>query len=285
MTFLHFRPAVILAAAASAMALSVAPFASPATADEAGGTLISLDGLSYSEAPSGSIFPAGVVMVPGASATGSFFVRNDSDRAADLRISVSDTTSGSATFIESLTLKAETHVTSNARPVALESGGTCTPLLSGELLASGATTEVAITLAMLDSLGNADQGSSADTTLMVSLRDPDAPESATTDCVPGGGIPLTPDPVHPGKPGTTAETVGGSGAAPSPDGNDTDDASGSPQTDGDDATASPDTPTSAASPPILGGGQPVLFPWMGLGTIVLGAGLFLGIRHRKRQAE
>jgi hypothetical protein len=212
------------------------------------------------------------------------WVRNDSDRAADLRISVSDTTASNAAFIEHLTLQALTPQTTDSDPVPLEHGATCTPLLEGELMRPGTVTEVSITLAMRDAVDNAHQGASADTTLMVSLSEPGAPSTAA-DCTPGGGIPLTPDPdkpADPDKPSGSDSTddstgSGGSGGSGGRDGGDTE----RPSVGSADGTAAPTAPDGAAAPPSLGTDSPVLFPWMGVGAAVLAGGVIFGLRQRK----
>jgi LPXTG-motif cell wall-anchored protein len=255
----------------------------PAAAEEGGATLLSLDGSTFSASPVGAVFSEGLVLIPGSRHTGTVWVRNDSDRAADLRISVSDTTASSVTFIEHLTLQALTPQTTDSDPVALEPGATCIPLLEGELMAPGTVTEVSITLAMRDAVDNAHQGASANTTLMVSLSEPGAP-STEADCTPGGGIPLSPDPAKPADtdmptgPDSTDDSTGSEGPGAG-EGGDT----GRPPLGSAGGTAAPtdQTPGGAAAPPSRGTDSPVLFPWMGVGAVVLGGGVFFGLRKRK----
>jgi hypothetical protein len=283
---------VIHAGVAAAIAAAIAAISVPgaAAAAEDSAVLISLDGVSFSSTPEGAIFDAGVVLVPGSNVTGTFHVRNNSARVADLRISVMNTTSADVTFIENLTLLASTRVTQDTDAVQLQQGETCTPLLRGELLQPGADAEVSITLAMTESVDNAHQGSTADTELMVALADPGTPTTALADCIQGGGIPLTRDPLQPVRSGEprTPSSAGIDESADQPsagtDAEPTDSATGEELS----ATGAPsiDTPTTSGSPPLSSGGQAVLFPWMGVGTAVLAAGLFLGIKnHRKRQVQ
>jgi hypothetical protein len=268
-----------LSTLAAACALLFLGTAGPAAAAD-GGATVSLDGESFSAAPDGSVFPSGLVLVPGSRHTATVWVRNDSDRTAALRISATDTTASNGAFIENLTLRAVTPATTDSEAVALEHGATCTPLLEGELIPPQSVTEVTITLAMRDSVGNAHQGATADTTLMVSLSDPVAP-SGTPDCTPGGGIPLTPAPGRPdadysdAPDGEPATSGGGDGAEPG------DGSSGTGGSETSEPTT--ETPAGAAAPPSLTGGSPVLFPWMTVGAAVLAGGVFLGIRQRKGQ--
>jgi hypothetical protein len=297
-----------LSTIAAAFALLTLGTAGPAAAAN-GGATVSLDGESFSAAPAGSVFPAGLVLVPGSQHTGTVWVRNDSDRPAALRISATDTTASNAAFIENLTLRAVTPATDDSDAVTLQHGATCTPLLEGELMPPQSVTEVTITLAMRDSVDNAHQGATADTTLMVSLSDPDAPGTAA-DCMPGGGIPLTPSPAPdpddsedsddsgntadpddpddadaadapdaPDAPDGQSTSSGGGGA-----GGDAEPGDGSSGTGGSE-TSEPtaETPVGAAAPSSLAGSSPVLFPWMGLGAVVLAGGVIFGIRQRKGQ--
>ena len=281
-----FSSGMWLVGIAGAVTLASAPTCAAAMED--GAALVSLDGVTYSPAPSGSIFSGAVTMIPGSSYTGTIHVRNDSDRAAELRISVSDTTSANAAFIENLSLRAVTPVSPEALPVDLEHGAPCTPLLQGELMPPRTVTEVSITLAMRDSVDNAHQGATANTALSVSLSEPGAPSSAA-DCTPGGGIPLTPDPErpagenggeNPGSEGDPIESGSGSGGGSAggtwrPSGGSGDeDGNGTPRT-------APDTPVGTAAPPSIGAGSPVLFPWMGVGAVVLGGGLLFGLQQWK----
>jgi hypothetical protein len=269
-----------LAAMVGALTLTSAPVAAAAESD--GAALVSLDGVTYSSSPSGSVFPGTLTLIPGTSHTGTFYVRNDSDRAGELRIAVSDTTTANAAFVENLSLRAVTPVTPDAPAVDLEPGATCMPLLDGEVMQPQTVTEVSITLAMRDSVDNAHQGATADTTLSVSLSEPGAPSTAA-DCTPGGGIPLTPDPEKPAVDGDSGDTDDQAGSGPG--GNDQggmkqpseNSAGGS----GETPAPTTDTPVGAAAPPGIGAGSPVLFPWMGVGAVVLGGGAFFGLRKWK----
>jgi hypothetical protein len=268
-------------------ALALLPATAASAADE-GATLLSLDGVAFSPAPDGALFPDGLVLVPGSHHTTTFWVRNDSDRAGALRISVSGTTASTAAFIEDLSLQAATPKTADAAAVPLQAGATCTPLLAGELMPPGTVTEVSLTLAMRDAVDNAHQGATANTSLMVSLSDPGAPSTAA-DCTPGGGIPLTPDPEDPDAPGRTpgpSTPHDGADADPAVSGSGSGGSDGTPdQPASGDGTGAPpaDGPPGAAAPPSPQLGSPVLFPWMGVGTAVLAAGIILAIRKRRGQ--
>ncbi|MFC0682302.1 hypothetical protein ACFFGH_31110 [Lysobacter korlensis] len=262
-------------------------WAAPTAAADQGGAQVSLDGVTWSESPSGSLFPAGAALVPGSSQTGTFWVRNASDRSAHLRISVSDASSRSIALLESLTLRATTPATAATAAVPLAASTTCTPLLSGEPLPAETFTRVTITLAMSEHAGNSGQASTAQAALSVTLADPDAPEPAA-ECAPGGGIPLTPPPGSPEEQdrgtdghGDRSAVAIGDGATPAlapavPA--DRDSAPGNAVPGGPTA----ESPPGAAAPPAISSGSAVLFPWLAAATAMLGAGIFLGIWKRKR---
>jgi hypothetical protein len=276
-------------AAAATLGVLVPLLALPTTAaadDETGSALISLDGSAFSRAPNGSIFPDGVVLVPGATTTGTFYVKNDSGRAADLRISVAGASSASATLIDALTLEAATPETPNGTPVPLSSDGNCIPLLSGELLHSQASTAVRITLALDELAGNPDQGMDADAQLVVALTDPGVP-SADYDCTDGGGIPLTPAPApaaqHPVDT-PVSETTDPVPAlnARQPTAAATDHAD-TPQTGV--ATPAAETPPTAGALPLSPADSPIPLPWLGIAGLLLGVGAFVATKLRGRHSR
>lgn len=269
---------------AGGVALAMALFApGAAVAAEGDGPLISFDGVSFSSAPDGGIFPSRPVLVPGSTATGAFYVKNDSGRTADLQIAVADTSGTSATFIENLTLQAATRAMPAEPPVQLQSGTTCSSLLAGLPLEARTVTKVTITLAMSQTLGNVDQGSTADTNLVVSLSDHGSP-APLPNCE-GGRIPVVdgsdagpasaqpqqwqqrqeqrekqqPALVH--TPRTSGETN------PSPSSTDP------------PAVA---TPPTAGSPPFSSAAAQLPFAWMGIGALIAGAGAFLLELKRRR---
>lgn len=218
-----------------------------AAADDAEALSISLDGMSFSPSPDGSIFPDGVELVPGSSTSTTIWVRNDSTGAGALQLAVTGATASRASFLESLSMAASSPATAG-NAVPLSSADRCSPLL-GEELAAGATTAVTITLMMDDAVGNADQGSTAGVELQVAMGAADAPDLAAADCEPGTGIPVTPDPDRP--------------------------------TGGEER---PDTDPALGGLPFTGAAVG-LSPWIGVSALVAGTVIFLISRHRKRLEE
>jgi hypothetical protein len=268
---------------ATAIAVGAPFLAAPlaAAADSTGSALISLDGTSFSRAPQGSIFSGAVVLVPGSTTTGTFYVKNDSDRAADLRIAVAGASSSSTTLLDELTVEAATPSTPEGTPVPLSPDSACISLLSGQVLGSQDITTVRITLTMDAEAGNPDQGAAAAADLLVSLTDPAAPESAEYDCTEGGGIPLIPAP-SPSPDVPVSETtepvapidVDQPTEAAEPDGHDTTPTGG--------GAPAAETPPTAGAIPSSESGIPI--PWLGTGALVLGAAAYLAMRFRRRSA-
>jgi hypothetical protein len=217
-----------------------------AAADEYVNALaISFDGVSFSESPEGSLFPADVALVPGSSVSTTVFLRNESDRAGEFQLAISGATASQASFLESLSMRASTAANPTGAAVPLTAGDQCSPLLAGEALPAGATAAVTITLLMDESVGNAEQRSTAGTDLHVSLREPGSPDLA--GCEPGTGIPVLPEPTDPVDP-----------------------------VDAED----PDT-VPATGLPVTG--LAIGFsPWIGVSALVAGTVIFLISRHRKR---
>jgi hypothetical protein len=256
--------------------------AAPATAAETGAALISLDGTSFERAPQGGIFPDRLAMVPGGTATGTFYVKNDSERTARLRISVSEASSASGTFLDALSLRTVTPGTPDGAAVRLSGQSACIPLLSGELLPSQQVTAVHITLAMDSAAGNVDQGSAGEAALVVSLSDPVAPDSAN-DCTDGGGIPLLPSPA-PRDDGPMSDTTDMVPAIDSPQPTAAAESDGAEPHETGVATPAAETPPTAGALPLSPTGSPLPLPWLGTGGLLLGAAAYLFMRSRRRRA-
>ena len=272
------RRLTLVGAAALGALVPVLAFPVAAAAEETGSVLISLDGTVFERSPQGGVFPRGTALIPGGSVTGTFYVKNDSGRDADLRISVAGASSANATFIDALSLEATTQA-SDGTPVPLSSDGACIPLLSGERLPSRQVTAVQITLAMDREAGNHAQGSDADAALVVALTDPAAPDSSGLGCDDDGGIPLlpAPDADHP-LPETTDPVPAIDAPQPtaSTEPDDTD-----PDKTGVATPAAETPPTAGALPPT---GSLLSIPLLGVVGVVLGAAAFLFTRPRKRPA-
>jgi hypothetical protein len=270
------RLATAATATAVGIALALAAQGSPASATEQpAGALLSLDSVHFSATPSGSLFPAGVVLIPGATADATFWVRNESAAPADLRIAISHATASTAAFVESLTLQAATAATPAVAPVPL-SGGDCTPVLTGEVLAPGATTQVHVVLAMSSESDNAGQGGSAGATLAVSLSEETGGVSLPPNCSTTTGVPVMPSIGMPSAGGVQTEDAATTSGAAAPVAADAASAS-SPagQKDHDPAL-----------PTLAFGGHPALLPGALGGLAALAAGaVALALILRKRRAQ
>jgi hypothetical protein len=240
------RSMVMAAVAVGMLAPLTGLLAGPAAADEVTPLSISLDGVSFTESPEGSIFPADVALVPGSSTSTTIWVRNDSERTGELQLSVSAATASQSGFLESLSMAASTPATAGTS-VPLSSADSCSPLL-GEALEAGDTATVTITLRMDEAVGNEEQRSTAGADLQVALREPGAPDLDAAGCEPGTGIPVTPDPDDPAAPNT------------------------------------PDNEPALGGLPFTGL-TVGLSPWIGVSAVVAGTVIFLISRHRKRVEE
>jgi hypothetical protein len=271
----------LVGAAALGAVIPLVAMPAAVAAEETGSALISLDGTSFERSVQGGIFPAGTMLIPGGTATGTFYVMNDSDRAADLRIAVAGASSASATFLDELSLQAGTPATRDAAPVPLSSDGACIPLLSGELIRSGQVTAVHLNLTMDADATDPDQGAAADAALVVSLTDPATPDSVEFDCTDGGGIPLLPALDQPERASSdaTVTTVDAPQptAAPRPEDEE-------PNETGV-ATPAAETPPTAGALPLVPAEFPVPLSWLGTGGLALGAVGYLVMRLRKRHAD
>ncbi|BDZ46063.1 hypothetical protein [Naasia aerilata] len=284
------RLATLATVSAVGIALALAAQASPASAaEEPAGALISLDGSTFSPTPAGSLFPTGVVLIPGGTADATFWVRNSSAAPADLRIAIADVTATASAFIESLTLQAATPTTPAGDAVPL-SGGDCTPVLTGEILPAGATTQVHIVLAMSPDSDNAGQGATADARLAVSLSETTGGTSLPPNCDTTTGTPTTT-----GSTTTGGTSEGTADAATDDEGQDTADAEVAILASPSSGAASAPAPSPAASedapaftlPTLPFAGQPAMLPGLlaGLGILAAAAAAFVLVLKRKRNAE
>ncbi|MBO9577862.1 MAG: hypothetical protein J7480_03725, partial [Microbacteriaceae bacterium] len=104
-----------VAVAVAALLLTVAPGAaiSPATAADSG-LLLSADGASWFTSLNGNVFSARGALVPGDALPGSFYVMNNRDTPAYLRVGLSDLAVSDASLASALTLTAVATTASDA---------------------------------------------------------------------------------------------------------------------------------------------------------------------------
>jgi hypothetical protein len=279
------RLATAATVTAVGIALALAAQASPASAaEQPAAALISLDGMNFSATPQGSLFPAGVVLIPGGTADATIWVRNSSGAPADLRIAVSDATTTAAAFVESLTLQAATPATPAGTPVPLSSDD-CTPVLSGEVIAAGETTQVHIVLAMSPDSDNAGQGASAGAKLAVSLSEVTGGVSLPPNCEATTGVPVMPSG------GDAAGASADNSAANGADGEVADTSAGpAPAVGdiaGDPAPSAGQQHQGLALPTLPFGGQRAMMPGIlaGLAALAAGVAAFVLVLRKKRRAQ
>ncbi len=284
------RRTILCTAGALGVALPLLTAPAAVSAEEPGSALVSVDGESFQRSLEGGILPADTLLIPGGTSTGVFYVKNDTGRGAELRISVAGASSASVTLLDELRLQAATPATPDSTPVSLSSDSSCIPLLTGELLHSDQVTVVRITLAMDADAGNVDQGQDANAGLVVSLTDPTAPDSAESDCTDGGGIPLLPEPSplphsEPDEDRPVSETTDMVPPVDAPQ------PTAAAEPEDTDPNATGETPPAAETPPTAGDLPPVAsasgvpLPLLGTGGLALGAGAFLLARRRRRRAD
>ncbi|BDZ46068.1 hypothetical protein [Naasia aerilata] len=227
------------------------------------------------------------MLIPGGTADATFWVRNSSAAPADLRIAIADATATASAFIESLTLQAATPTTPAGAAVPL-SGGDCTPVLTGEILPAGATTQVHIVLAMSPDSDNAGQGATADARLAVSLSETTGGTSLPPNCDTTTGTPTTTG-------GTTADgTSGGTGAGTDTAASRTAESSGSEvailaapsgaAVDSGSAGTATESAPALTLPTLPFAGQPAMLPGLlaGLGILAAAVAAFILVLRRRR---
>lgn len=170
------RPLALVATTVlvAATIIAAAPAATASNASNASGdgqTLVSLDGLTFSQAPEGSLFDPATRVVPGDALTGTLWVQNDSTGYARLTLAVTDQ-SGSTDLLKALRI---VHTPNEWLPVAA-STGQCDEMTIGEQLDPGAVTRVDLTLLIDDALaGRTAQNSAGAFAVRAVLSDPVAP--------------------------------------------------------------------------------------------------------------
>lgn len=176
----------VLSALLVSLSLVMAIIAAPSRADASpDGTVVSLDGVTWGTSLSAGLFDGLGRLVPGDSATRTLWVRNTAPVDGLLRISLRETVSsstalGSALRISAANAPADFRVTPGAV-------GGCTQLLPDQLLASGESVAVPITMEVMPLTGLDGQDATASITLLGVLSDPAAGALAPTAC-PSNGV-------------------------------------------------------------------------------------------------
>lgn len=172
-----------LLAAGAALALA-APAPTSASTDP---VVVSSDGVSYADHLPSSLF-AGVLIVPGATVTRTFYVKNQTALPGNLAIALRGVTGGDANLIAALSLRA-TAGTTTGSTVPFTAATPCAPLV-GVPLGAGAVVRVDVRLSLSSSLsGLTSQSSVGRFDLPVLLTSTDVP--APNGCTPGSTVPPT----------------------------------------------------------------------------------------------
>jgi hypothetical protein len=182
---------------------------------------VSSDGVTFGNDLPLAIF-GGTRIVPGSSATRSIWVRNNTSEPGHLAIALRGVTSADQHMRAGLRLRATT--TSMHGPVRpFTAADPCVSLLSGVLVAAGATMQIDLELSLSGSLnGKASQGSVGGFSIPVMLTSTDVPapdgcSAATPPTVPADPGPAGPTgPTPPGTIGTIELTGAADGTVPLP---------------------------------------------------------------------
>ena len=119
---------------------------------------ISGDGVTYAASYSGQLFQ-GVSLVPGASSTRSFWVKNTGSSGANLAVTLIDVASADPAYLAGLSIAATAATHSGG--ANFSNAGECAPLIHGIHLARGQSVRVDATIALANLTGTSAQGAPA----------------------------------------------------------------------------------------------------------------------------
>ena len=159
---------------------------------------ISDDGITYAASYPGQLFQ-GVRLVPGASATRSFWVKNTGPSGANLAVTLIDVASDDPAYLAGLTIVAASGTHSGG--VRFSRAGECASLIYGIHLAQGQSARVDATIKLASHTGNSARGANASFNLGINLTSQDVP--APNGCVVGTNPTPSPSPSPTGTPGGT----------------------------------------------------------------------------------
>ncbi|MEO6117098.1 MAG: hypothetical protein ABIP33_11990 [Pseudolysinimonas sp.] len=264
---------------AAAAAFVVAPIvALPAQASTGQPVQFSNDGVHWSDSYSDALF-GGVLLVPGGSVNRAFYVRNNASQPANLRVTLYDVATTDTDLAAAMTLSTSLPGLPGAA-VAMTDARPCATLSQGQVLAAGDGIRLDNVAALADLNGTDGQTRSVSFKLAVSLSSTDsaapAADSCPTDFGNGTGTVVgSPDPGH----GSTSHPVYHLGAG-----------GWTPITGTASGTVPASTPTAPGTPSptldtLVANTQRLYqenFVALWLAMAVLGALLFLIVRHRRR---
>lgn len=172
------------------------------------GVEVSADGTRFGRSLPEALFQDLPVVVPGDSVSRTLWVRNSSDTAGVLRVSVIDGWWSDSDFAHQLLISAEvSDSATSGTAVSLGAAGRCAVLLRGDMLQPGATIPVTVTVEFSGqaTARNGHDGR-AGFDFAAGLRDAADPASSTGDCSGGSVVPGLPDDSGAQGPGVIAST-------------------------------------------------------------------------------
>jgi hypothetical protein len=194
----------LLALAASSIASLIS--ADSARADSAPTMEFSADGTHWTAVYSTQLF-AGVVVVPGGSATRTFWVRNDAPEQGVLRVTLANVTTDDTRLADALSLRSSTPDRPGSA-VAVSAAQPCYTLSQGQLVDARDAVRIDTEMALADLDGSAGQTGWVSFVLRITFSSTDqaapAPDTCPADAATVGGVPVPP----------TAAADSGDAAAP-----------------------------------------------------------------------
>ncbi len=208
------RRALAVAAVAGALLLSAAPSAQAAE----DGIEFSVDGITWSPTAPTALFPSGIPLVPGGSATTTLHLRNGNAGDGVLVVAVAGIHAGSAQAAESFGLAGRDQLGEGMPRTALAMLAECTHLVPSRVLAPGEEVAVTVTTDLDSALtGREVQRDRMGFTVRIGLTDARAAAPSTSGCsaatidipvVPPSPVSPTPTPT-PTQPGGSLPVTGG----------------------------------------------------------------------------
>lgn len=291
------RAAVLVAAALGALAVAVLPVGPPASAADAPRVMVSGDGRTWEARLDSSLFGPDLLLVPGGSTTGTFWVKNVAGDAAVLDARLVDVTVSSAAFASELSVSASSVVGEGtvSGPPALVATGSCGALVAPVPLPDGDAATITVDVALAASAAEGTAGQSVAFGVLVTLRDasPSAVPAVTDACPPRSSSSGPEATVVTGVPGSSGAAASRPGAADAavplgelvPDGP-------QPAPAGSSARAAADAVDGAPLGGVPGPAEPFVAvalrsPWIPLvvAALALLAGAFVAVDRRRRDAD
>ncbi|NRD25582.1 hypothetical protein [Frigoribacterium sp. VKM Ac-2836] len=174
--------AALVTALVGGGALTAPTSAAAATAPR---LMVSDDGEHWQGRLDSALFGDDLRLVPGASATGTFWVKNLSSEPATLTARLVDVTTSSPAFAEAVTVSSRSDLDVGALPPVTLAGDGCTRVLAPLRLAAGREVPVTVSVALAESAADGTGGQTLDFGVLVTLTGL-AGAAVPADCAPTG---------------------------------------------------------------------------------------------------